>query len=105
MTGAYAFTDYQSQGQTINHDVIVNIAMPPTGTLTPFNIYVALSRCHGHEHIQLLQDFDEKLLTMHPSEYLRIEDRRHAELEVESEKWWQLKNQIRRDDERIDMMN
>lgn len=88
MTGAYAFTDYRSQGQTINH-VIVDIATPPTGTLTPFNIYVALSRCRGRDNIRLLREFDEKFLTTHPSEHLRIEDRRHAELEAESEEWWE----------------
>lgn len=39
----YAFMDYRSQGQTLPH-VIINIASPPTGTLTLFNLYVALSR-------------------------------------------------------------
>ena len=40
---AYAFTDYRSQGQTIPY-VIVDIATPPTGGLSLFNVYVALSR-------------------------------------------------------------
>ena len=43
MTAAYAFTDYRSQGQTIPY-VIVDIGSPPTGTLSLFNLYVALSR-------------------------------------------------------------
>ncbi|KAL4062350.1 hypothetical protein J3A83DRAFT_4110129, partial [Scleroderma citrinum] len=40
--GAYAFTDYQSQGQTFWH-VIINIASLPTGGLSLFNLYVTLS--------------------------------------------------------------
>jgi hypothetical protein len=36
LTGADAFTDYRSQGQTIQ-SVIVDIGRPPTGGLTPFN--------------------------------------------------------------------
>ncbi|KAF8419986.1 hypothetical protein L210DRAFT_3425411, partial [Boletus edulis BED1] len=43
LTAAYAFTDYRSQGQTIEN-VIVDIGHPPTGELTPFNAYVALSQ-------------------------------------------------------------
>ncbi|KAI6120905.1 hypothetical protein EDD16DRAFT_1424604, partial [Pisolithus croceorrhizus] len=43
ITSAYAFTDYRSQGQTIPY-AIVDIAKPPTGALTLFNLYVALSR-------------------------------------------------------------
>ncbi|KAF8120368.1 hypothetical protein EV363DRAFT_1477910 [Boletus edulis] len=87
VTPAYAFTDYRSQGQTIRH-AIIDIAPPPTGALTPFNIYVALSRCRGRENIRLLREFDEKLLTKHPSEYLRMEDERLDKLDKETEKWW-----------------
>jgi len=44
ITPAYAFTDYKAQGQTIEY-VVVDIAQPPSGfKLTPFNVYVALSR-------------------------------------------------------------
>ncbi|KAH7870856.1 hypothetical protein F5879DRAFT_812861 [Lentinula edodes] len=43
MTAAYAFTDYRAQGQTIP-SVLVDIGKPPTGTLSLFNLYVALSR-------------------------------------------------------------
>ncbi len=42
VTPSYAFTDYWSQGQTINN-AIVDIATPPCGGLTAFNIYVSLS--------------------------------------------------------------
>ena len=41
MTAAYTFTDYWSQGQMIPY-VIVDIGSPPTGTLSLFNLYVAL---------------------------------------------------------------
>ncbi|KAI5986549.1 hypothetical protein EDC04DRAFT_2589632 [Pisolithus marmoratus] len=47
MTAAYAFTDYQSQGQTISY-VLVDIACLPSGTLNLFNLYVTLSRSSGH---------------------------------------------------------
>ncbi|KAI6031186.1 hypothetical protein BKA83DRAFT_4044971, partial [Pisolithus microcarpus] len=36
-----AFTDYRSQGQTLQ-SVIVDIATPPSGGLNLFNLYVAL---------------------------------------------------------------
>ena len=42
LTTAYTFTDYQPQGQTIQN-AIIDIASPLMGTLTSFNIYVALS--------------------------------------------------------------
>ena len=58
ITGAYAFTDYRSQGQTIPR-VIVDIAKVPTGGLSLFNLYVALSRSHGQDTIRLLRDFDD----------------------------------------------
>ncbi|CAK5279527.1 unnamed protein product [Mycena citricolor] len=50
LTGAYAFTNYRSQGQTLKH-VIVDIATPPTGGLSLFNVYVALSRSSGRDTI------------------------------------------------------
>ncbi|KIM58172.1 hypothetical protein SCLCIDRAFT_128730 [Scleroderma citrinum Foug A] len=87
LTAAYAFTDYRSQGQTISH-TIIDISTPPTRSLTPFNIYVALSRSHSRDNIQLLRDFDKKLLMTHPNEFLRIEDERVASLEAETEKRW-----------------
>jgi len=42
ITVSYAFTDYKSQGQTIEC-VIVDLGKPPWGALTAFNTYVALS--------------------------------------------------------------
>ncbi|KZT50438.1 hypothetical protein CALCODRAFT_423258, partial [Calocera cornea HHB12733] len=75
MTPAYAFTDYRSQGQTIPN-VIVDISTPPTGHITAFNAYVALSRSKGRQSIRLLRDFSNELFTKHANEYLRVEDDR-----------------------------
>jgi ATP-dependent exoDNAse (exonuclease V) alpha subunit len=60
ITAAYAFTDYRSQGQTITY-VLVDIAPPPRGTLSLFNLYVALSRSSGRDTIPLLRDFDDDM--------------------------------------------
>ena len=87
LTLAYAFTDYRSQGQTLE-PVIVDIGPPPYGRLTPFNVYVALSRGTGRDNIRLLREFDETLLQHHPSEYLRLEDERLDSLN-ESTKLWE----------------
>jgi len=72
-----AYTDYQSQGQTINN-AIVDIATPPSGTtgISPFNVYVALSRCRGRESVRLLREFEENLVASHPCEYLWLGDAR-----------------------------
>ena len=88
MTPAYAFTDYRSQGQTIEY-VIVDIGRPPRGALTGFNAYVALSRSSGRSTIRLLRDFEDKLFTQHPSEDLRKEDRRIEELDYQTRITWQ----------------
>ncbi len=80
LTPAYAFTDFKSQGQTMEN-VIVDIAKPPSGTFSAFNAYVALSRSRGRETIRLLRDFEERLFTVHPSEELRLEDARLSALE------------------------
>ena len=83
LTPAYAFTDFKSQGQTIE-SVIVDLARPPSGKLTGFNAYVTLSRSRGKSTIRLLRDFDEKLFTVHPNEHLRREDARLEILEKET---------------------
>jgi ATP-dependent exoDNAse (exonuclease V) alpha subunit len=75
LTPAYAFTDFKSQGQTIEN-VIVDLAKPPSGNLTGFNAYISLSRSRRRNNIRLLQDFDERLFTVHPNEHLRREDAR-----------------------------
>lgn len=84
LTGGYAFTDYKSQGQTIEY-VIVDLGRPPQGTLTPFSAYVALSRSRGRGTIRLLRDFENELFTRHPSEDLRQEDVRLLRLSTETE--------------------
>lgn len=69
LTTAYTFTDYKAQGQTME-SVIVDLAKPPSGKLTGFNAYVALSHGRGCVTIRLLRNFDEKLFTSHPSDEL-----------------------------------
>ena len=81
LTPAYAFTDYRSQGQTIPY-IIMDLATPPTGGLTPFNGYVTLSRSRTSETARLLRDFDNKLFTTPPNEHLVLEDRRLEELDL-----------------------
>ena len=88
ITAAYALTDYRAQGQTIPA-VILDLAPPPTGKLSLFNLYVALSRSSGRETIRLLRDFDEKaLLSPHLSE-LTAEDDRLARLNEATASSWQ----------------
>ena len=53
ITPAYTFTDFKSQGQTMEC-VIVDIGKPPSGMLLPFNIYVTLSHSQGQPSIRLL---------------------------------------------------
>lgn len=75
LTPAYAFTDWKSQGQTIEN-VIIDLAKTPSAALTRFNAYVAMSRSRGKTTIRLLHDFDSKLFTVHPNELLCQEDER-----------------------------
>jgi hypothetical protein len=73
LTPAYAFTDYRSQGQTLPY-VIVDLATPPTGGLTQFNAYVALSRSQTRSTARLLRNFEDRLFTTAPDENLVLED-------------------------------
>ena len=93
LTPAYAFTDYRSQGQTLE-PVIVDIGRPPYGCLTPFNIYVALSRGTGRRNIRLLRDFDETLLQQHPCEHLRLEDDRLQILNQSTKEMWNMRRNV-----------
>ena len=87
ITVAYGFMDYRSQGQTIQY-VIVDIASPPHGTLSLFNLYVALSHSSGRETIRLLRDFDEKMfMRAHDTELLE-EDIRLEGLNETTREWW-----------------
>ena len=83
VTAAYAFTDYCSQGQTIQH-VIVDIASPPTGTLNLFNLYVALYRSEGRPSIRLLRDFDDRIFKREHDQQLINEDGRVEKLDLET---------------------
>ena len=88
VTAAYSFTNYRSQGQTIPR-VIVDIAFPPSGKLSLFNLYVALSRSSGRETIRLLRDFDDDIfLEVHKPE-LTLEDERLDGLDSTTKLWWQ----------------
>jgi hypothetical protein len=93
MTAAYGFTDYRAQGQTIP-SVIVDIATPPTGALTLFNLYVALSRSSGRSTIRLLRDFEDKLFHKAHQPELLTENDRLEELNKKTLEWWR---QMRRD--------
>lgn len=41
--------------------VMVDITKPPTGKLSLFDLYVALSRSSGQKSIQILRDFHEEI--------------------------------------------
>ena len=72
ITAGYAFTDYKSQGQTIEY-VIIDLAPPPSGRTSPFSTYVALSRSCGRDTIRILREFERDTFLNHPSEHLRKE--------------------------------
>ncbi|KIM59029.1 hypothetical protein SCLCIDRAFT_126967, partial [Scleroderma citrinum Foug A] len=74
VTPAYAFTNYRSKGKTIPH-VIVDITNLPTGGLSLFNLYVALSR-----------SFDAKVFLAAHSAKLITEDDRLRVLDTETKK-------------------
>jgi hypothetical protein len=91
ITPASAYTDYRSQGQTLE-TVVVDIGKTPNFGLSPFNAYVALSRSRGRETIRLLRDFDDSIFTQHPNEDLRVEDDRLAKLDQETQEWYTHEN-------------
>ena len=87
ITAAYAFTDYRSQGQTMPY-VLVDIAPPPSGTLSLFNLYVALSRSAGRNTIRLLRDFDDEMFRKSHDAELLEEDQRLDRLDEITEQWY-----------------
>ena len=87
ITGAYSFTDYRAQGQTIPY-VVVDIASPPTSGLSLFNLYVALSRSSGRNTIRLLRDFDDDMFLQAHVPDLLEEDERLGELNAATKRWW-----------------
>jgi ATP-dependent exoDNAse (exonuclease V) alpha subunit len=84
----YAFTDYKAQGQTMEC-VIIDIAKPPSGALSPFSVYVALSRSRGRKTIRILRDFDPALFMQHPSEDLRVDMERLERLDQKTRETYQ----------------
>ncbi|KAG8728963.1 hypothetical protein FRC10_004379, partial [Ceratobasidium sp. 414] len=76
-------------GQTIRR-VIMDIPRPPSGELTPFNAYVALSRISGRDTIQLLRNFDGCLFTKPPCHMLEKEDARLIRPTEETKRRWKL---------------
>ncbi|KAG6822648.1 hypothetical protein H0H92_013075 [Tricholoma furcatifolium] len=93
MTASYAFTDYRSQGQTIPN-VLVDIATPPTGGLSLFNLYVALSRSSGRQSIRILRDFDDSIFMAAHDPELLAEDDRLEHMDRQTRKWWQKMQEI-----------
>lgn len=93
LTGEYTFTDYKSQGQTMEY-VIIDIGKPPTGALSPFGVYVALSRSRGRKNIRLLRDFDRQLFQHHPSENLRLDMIRMKDLNEATKKQWKEQRRV-----------
>jgi hypothetical protein len=67
-------TYFKSQGQTIDHVIVVDLGKPVQFSSFTFNTYVALSRGKGRDTIPLLRDFDNNLFTRHSSENLCKEE-------------------------------
>ncbi|KZT08385.1 uncharacterized protein LAESUDRAFT_621957, partial [Laetiporus sulphureus 93-53] len=67
--------------------VIIDIAKPPTGNLSLFNLYVALSRSSERGSTRLLRDFDERIFYGGHDEQLMLEDERLANLDRETDAW------------------
>ena len=89
LTAGYAITDYRSQGQTIPYVLVDITSPPPPGTLSLFNLYVALSRSSGRQTIRLLRDFDDELFLQTHDPHLILEDARLKDLDTETTIWWQ----------------
>ncbi|KAJ6543481.1 hypothetical protein B0H10DRAFT_1642420, partial [Mycena sp. CBHHK59/15] len=61
LTAAYSFTDYRSQGQTLPY-VFVDIATPPSGALSLFNLYVGCRGARLLAEDDRLEGLNEKTL-------------------------------------------
>ncbi|KAJ3559079.1 hypothetical protein NM688_g560 [Phlebia brevispora] len=99
LVAAYAYTDYRAQGQTLPV-VIVDIAQPPTGRLTLFNLYVALSRSSGRQTIRLLRDFNDAIFLQAHNPDLLLEDERLQRLDRKTYEAWKMiggEGRMRRD--------
>lgn len=94
VTGAYAFTDYRAQGQTIPIVLIDIQTLPLLGTLTLFNLYVALSRSSGRSTICLLRQFNCKLFLQKHDPHLKAEDERLELLNAKTKADWEAMGRI-----------
>ena len=65
-----------------------DIATPPDGTMSLFNVYVTLSWSAGQHAIQLLWDFNPAAITQKHSAEILMEDNRLEHLNHETAKWW-----------------
>ena len=68
--------------------VLIDITPPPSGTLTLFNLYVALSRSSGRDTIRLLQDFDDNMFKKAHDRELLDEDERLGQLDITTKEWY-----------------
>ena len=69
--------------------VIVDISKPPSGSISPFSVYIALSRSRGWKTIRILRDFDPALFMHHPSEDLRIDMIRMEQMDKKTKEFYQ----------------
>lgn len=89
LTTAYSLTDYRSQGQTIDK-LILDLKSPPgSHSLSPFNLYVALSRSHGRADIRVLREFEDQPFFFTPDADLLAEDARLDFLDRRTQQWWE----------------
>ncbi|KAI6027308.1 hypothetical protein PISMIDRAFT_93137 [Pisolithus microcarpus 441] len=65
-----------------------DIAMPLSGALNLFNLYIALSRSHGQSQIYLLCDFDENIFLKTHCNELLMEDDQLEEKNSRTCNWW-----------------
>ena len=86
-TAGYALTDYRAQGQNLRH-ILLDIARPPQGSLSLFNLYVALSRSSGRSTIRLLRDFDVDVLRQTHNTFLLAEDDHINRLDRATQRAW-----------------
>ncbi len=69
-------------------DCMGRVTKSPSGSLTLFNVDVALSRSSGRHTIRLLRDFGEDVLMKALDEHLALEDERLDRLDRETEFRW-----------------
>ena len=61
--------------------MLIDIAAPPHGKLTLFNLYMALSWSYGRDSIHLLRDFDDNVFKATHDPILLEEDNQLDELD------------------------